>query len=283
MTASTADDHSAPSITMAPNAFVPVASPEHLLDAAVLDHAARRSSDLRTGDRIRIGESTATRLAVCGWPARLRAAVLPHVGCVQPTVPRGFIADCGAARRPGIRVRPLRPGQGPLPWTFYLPLTHHQIEATLPLRPHAEVRNGSYWVTLDSVLTSSGRMELRLQESDATSSFDRRPRAERTYYLRNRRNGTALEARPSDSDTGPQILGGVTVSRAMSGFWAAGIALRFPPPWVGRDFNGLDETSLQDADLVIVRSTREGAVERTLDIDRFSLDATASAETRLEP
>jgi len=128
-------------------------------------------------------------------------------------------------------------------------------------------------------------MELRLRESDATSSFDRRPPAERTYYIRNRGKGTALEALRDDSDTGllPRMLGGVTVSGTMAGFWAAGIALRFPPSWVGPEFKGLDQTWLRDADLVIVRSTREGAMERTLDIDRFPLDATAPSETRSEP
>ena len=168
---------------------------------------------------------------------------------------------------------------------FYVPLTRHQIEATLPLRPRAEVRNGSYWVGLDSVLVSSGRMELRLRESDATSSFDRRPPAERTYYIRNRGKGMALEARRDDSDTGllPRMLGGFTVSGTMAGFWAAGIALRFPPSWVGPEFKDLDETWLRDADLLIVRSTSEGAVERTLDMDGFPLDATAPAETRIAP
>jgi hypothetical protein len=179
----------------------------------------------------------------------------------------------------------LAPVKGHYHGRFHVQLTRHQIEATLPLRPGVGVRNGGYWVVLNSAVVSSGRIDLRLRESDATSSFDRRPRSERTYYIRNRQNGTALEARADDSDFGllPQLIGGVTVSRTMSGFWVAGIALRFPPPWVGRDFQGLDETWLRDADLLIVRSTPESGLQRTLDIDGFPFDATAPSETRIEP
>jgi hypothetical protein len=179
----------------------------------------------------------------------------------------------------------LAPVAGHYRGRFHVSLTRHEVEATLPLRPRAEVRNGSYWVVLDSAVVSSGRIELRLRESDATSSFDGQPRAERTYYVRNRRTGTALESRAEDSDIGllPRMITGVSVSRIVGGFWAEGFALRFPPPWAGPDFAGLDETWLRDAELLIVRSTPAGGIERTLDIDRFPLDETAPTETRIEP
>jgi hypothetical protein len=179
----------------------------------------------------------------------------------------------------------LAPAEGRYHGRFYLQLTHHQIEAVLPLRPGAAARNGGYRVVLDSALVSSGRMDLRLRESDATSSFDRRPRAGRTYYLRNRQNRLALEGRPEETDVGPlpRMMTGVSISRAMSGFWAAASALRFPPPWPVAGFEGVDEMWLRDAELIIVRSTPGGGIERRLDIDRFPLDATAPSDARIEP
>ena len=182
------------------------------------------------------------------------------------------------------RVAPVR---GRYRGRFHLQLTHHQVEATLALRPGAEARNGSYRVVLDSALVRPGRMELWLRESDATSFFDRRPSGQRTYYIRNRRSGAAFESRVNEFQTPTaRLLSqiGVSIARTTTGFWTEGSALQFPPPWIGSDDSKApDETWLRDADLIIVRSTREGGVERTLDIDRFPLDATALNETRTAP
>jgi hypothetical protein len=167
---------------------------------------------------------------------------------------------------------------------FFVQFTRHEVEATLPLRPGADVRNGNHRVVLDSVLESAGRMDLWLRVSDATSSFDRLPRAERAYYIRNRRIGKAIEAREDEVAVSPlpRMMGGFSASRTIWGFWAGGIALRLPP-WAGQRTDDLDETWLRDADLVIVKSTREGGVERTLDLDGFPLEATPPSETRIKP
>ena len=175
------------------------------------------------------------------------------------------------------------PARGHYSGRFFLQLTHHRIEATIAIRPGAQARNGNYHVTLDSARAASGRAVLQLRESDATSSFDRRPHAEQTYYLRNRRSGAAVEGSVFDFDRGilPRMTGGmfqgsIGFGGDTTGFRAGGHAVWFPPP--GRSFGPLGETWLQDAELVIVRSTVEGSVERKLEIDGLPLDATAPAQ-----
>jgi hypothetical protein len=183
---------------------------------------------------------------------------------------------------PESEFKQLAPDEGHYRGRFFLQLTHYVLEATLPVRPGAEARNGSYRLVVDAASTSTWRAVLRVRESDATSSFDRRPRVERKYYLRNQRSGEAIEGQIADFDMGilPRMIRGLSVSESSTGgFRAVGVGVWFPRGPVGRNVR-IDDSWLRDADLVVVRSTREGGVERSLDIDDFPLKTTPPTETR---
>jgi hypothetical protein len=68
-----------------------------------------------------------------------------------------------------------------------------------------------------------------------------------------------------------------------TGFRAVAGGVWFPPRGpLGAGVQPPEEW-LRDADLVIVGSTREASVVRSLDIDDFALNATAPTATRSEP
>lgn len=156
---------------------------------------------------------------------------------------------------------------------FHVQLTQHRVEATVPLRVGATAAAANYRVTVSAIASAFGRAEVRLRDSFTTSSFDREPRVQRTYYLVNRRTGEAFEALATTDRRAllPRVFRGVSISTAESGFRTRNPILVFPPPSLAD--RELDEDWMKEADLVVVANTTEGAVERTLDIADFPLRA----------
>jgi len=167
--------------------------------------------------------------------------------------------------------------QGSYRGRFFVQLTRHQIEATLPLAVGASGGNPPFRIAIDRVVFAFGGLDLRLRESDASSSFDRRPRRVRRYFLRNRRTSLAVEGLLGDFDRVlPGFLGNVAVSPYPYRFHAANIGLRSGSYRMYGQYRGnqgevpqIDASWLKEAELVVVVSTRERDVERTLDIAPF--------------
>jgi hypothetical protein len=181
--------------------------------------------------------------------------------------------------------RESRPATGAYRGRFQVALTHHEIEATLPLRPGVSHQDGAYRFVLDGVERTRGGLTLFARESRALSRFDRRPTALFGFYLRNRAEvrggapgvinaalaGQELDVRevPFLSRFTPFWVG---YSVQTSGFIARGLMIRFSPTsGIQGESLPIDDAWFGGAELVIVRTTREGSVQRQLDIPDFPL------------
>jgi hypothetical protein len=175
------------------------------------------------------------------------------------------------------------PATGRYRGRFHVGLTRHDIEARLPLRPGATHHEGAYRLAIVGVERTSGSVSILARESDATSIFDRRPVPRFDFYLRNERSGEAVLG-------GAQPLGEEFVfarflpfsmssgSVRTSGFMTRGLLVRFPPGYGAEGASlSIDDDWVAGAELFVVRATREGFVERTLEIAGFPL----RAKTRL--
>jgi ABC-2 type transport system ATP-binding protein len=157
-------------------------------------------------------------------------------------------------------------------------LTHHTIDGTLPLRPGETHQNGGYRLVLDSISHMNGDISLIARESRAASVWERRPRSSYTFYLRNRVREEALEVSEYQlrgAFTLMQFLpfAGVGVGQHYgNGFHTRALALTFPPRYGPRaETVEADAEWLAGAELVIVRRTEEGSVERAVAIPAFPL------------
>jgi hypothetical protein len=165
------------------------------------------------------------------------------------------------------------PSHGRYHGRFHVQLTRHKIEASLPLVPGASGGRQPHRIAIDRVEFPFGNLELRLRRSDAWSSFDRRPPAARRYFVRNALTSEAVEGRLGDFAP-PWFPGlrGVSIGGGdQSGFHTANVGLRFDN-FRPADGPRIDASWLRDADLVIVTSTPERAVERTIDIAALPLE-----------
>jgi hypothetical protein len=182
----------------------------------------------------------------------------------------------------------LAPATGRYRGRFHVRLTRHDIEATLPLRPGATHNNGAYRLVIDDVERTSGSVSILARESDATSIFDRRPVPRFDFYLRNERSGEAVLG--AGQPLGDEFVFGrflpfsIGASRETSGFRARGLLIRFPPSYgVEGASLSIDDDWVEGAELFVVRATREGSVERTLEIADFPLRARTRPTALSEP
>jgi hypothetical protein len=169
---------------------------------------------------------------------------------------------------------------------FRIGLTRAEVVATLPLQSGATAQDGAYRLVIDSLSTTQwGSGAVSGRESNATSLFDERPPSSRSYLLRNRRTREATSGNAPPDLTADYVLASfarpdllpprlfLTIHDvASSGFRARGISIMFP--WILellREDRAAADAWLADAELVVVRTTDDGWVERTLDIPAFPL------------
>jgi hypothetical protein len=157
-------------------------------------------------------------------------------------------------------------------------LTHHAIDGTLALRPGATHQNGGYRLVLESLATMNGELSLIVRESRAASLWERRPWSFYSFYLRNRARKEAIQMRDYPLRGGFTLMQflpfrGISVGQDYgNGFFTRAVALTFPPRYGPRaETLAADPAWLADAELVIVRQTEEGAVERAVAIPAFPL------------
>jgi hypothetical protein len=173
-------------------------------------------------------------------------------------------------------IRGLAPAVGAYEGRFQVSLTHHTIEAILPLRSGAAHENGAFHFALDRVELQPSRVSINARVSDARSAFDRRPPCRFMFYLRNQRASEVVEGNPYD------LRNEVSLMRVMpfaGGFSSEGLG--FPPSAVMIPFQSshsasgqqvsLDAGWIDQAELVIVRSTQSGVVERRLTIPNLPI------------
>jgi len=175
----------------------------------------------------------------------------------------------------GADARGSMPATGLYQGRFQVTLTRHDVEATLPLTPGASHQNGSYRIVLDEIERAPGAVTLFARESRALSPFDRTLPSLYGFYLRNRVEGEALAGNGMDVREGPFLSRfmpfgfGYSVAES-SGFVARGMMIRFPPGYgIQGESLAIDDRWIADAELVIVRTTREGSVQRELQIPDF--------------
>lgn len=162
---------------------------------------------------------------------------------------------------------------------FDVSLTHFAIDGVLPIAPGAVHRTGDYRLVLDRTITLNGEPAIVARESRASSLWDRRPWSMYMYYLRNRERGQAIEVNDFAIHGGFALfrylpLGDFAVGTGgpATGFSTRGIVLSFPPRYNPRaEKIDIDEAWLAGAELVIVRQTQEGLVQRPLAIPDFPL------------
>jgi hypothetical protein len=185
------------------------------------------------------------------------------------------------------------PATGTYQGQFTVGLVHYVIEGVLPLRPGAIHRSAGYRAVLDSVTSFNRAVTIVLRESRAATIFARRPTPSYMFYLRNRarQEAAAGSAYPIGGDFPslavlPFFLGGGSVgvgSDASSGFVARGLAVSFPPRYRPDSTTlTIDDAWLADAELVIVRQTFEGTVERSVELPDFPVRS-VSAQVKTIP
>lgn len=173
---------------------------------------------------------------------------------------------------PAKEIEPLLPAQARYRGDFALHLVHWELVAALPLRPGVEFRDAAYRLALERVSRGPGeRLTVHARESNATSSFDRKPAVTFGFYVRSAAHSSAMAGEASEPHQSravfsmfPFFVGGRS---APEGFSTRGAVITFPV------FHNPQEEKFEwepawydDAELVIVRMTDTGAVARTLDL-----------------
>ena len=153
-------------------------------------------------------------------------------------------------------------------------LTQFAVEGALPLRAGATHQNRGYRVAIDRTTAFDNEFAIVAREARATSMWERRPWAGYFFYLRNRERGQAIAVNDFTLSGRFTLLRFLPIgefsigSSQSSGFSARGMVLRFPPRY-NFDRLDVDDAWLAGAELVIVRRTEEGWVERTVEISDF--------------
>jgi hypothetical protein len=160
--------------------------------------------------------------------------------------------------------RRVAPVDGSYDGRFRVALTRQDIEAVLPLRDGASHQNGAYRFSIERVQPMVGHVSIVARQSYARSVFNRRPRAWYTVYLRDRQASQAMNG--NGYDLGNEI----SLVRVLP--FAMGVSVGgdsgFTPTAMSIDFRG---GTIDESDLVIVRSTEVGSVTRTLTIANFPI------------
>jgi len=164
---------------------------------------------------------------------------------------------------------------------FRILLTHHEVEAVLPLTPGAVHQRGAYRIVVDGVLQRSLTAAVLAHDSDTWSMFDRQPTPTRAFYLRNPHMRQAVGGFPQ------QLNREMVISRMLPFAYGVGSSTGFTPRALAiqfRHFAPRDDRVLQidnrwvaGAELVIVRTTQAGPVDRVLEIENFSVPAAVAS------
>lgn len=205
--------------------------------------------------------------------AVLRVERLATAPWWRPELPTLFVAD-GAALQEGT------PDAGHYRGRLRVALQRYEIEAVVPVSAGARHHRGAYRVVLDVVQERFGNVSVQAHESMADSSFDWRPATSYAYYLRNEALREAIPgtARPIGAAANALrfLPFGISAGVQQSEFTARELLLQFSVP---ENMEGeaivVDATWLAGAELVIVRMTPAGTVERELEIPDFRLDLPA--------
>ena len=171
-------------------------------------------------------------------------------------------------------------GRGSYHGRFDVSLTHFDIEGVLAIVPGATHRSGGYRLVIDRTITINGEPALVARETHASSIWDRRPWTRYSYYLRNRERQQAIEVSDYALHRGFALfrylpMGNFSFGAGtdqFNGFSTQGVVLSFPPRYTpGAETLDIDDAWLAGAELVIVRQTQEGSVQRSLEIRDFPL------------
>jgi hypothetical protein len=176
----------------------------------------------------------------------------------------------------GEDMRELGARSGTYDGRFRMWLSRHDIEAVLPLRVGSSVRLGDYQFVLDRMRVREPRITLLVRVSDARSRFLREPRSRVEYYIRNPVTSEAVQAawRPlRNGNTLAALLPAITgVGESDRGFRALAVGLDFPSAYGTQQRPvEFDDTWIERGELVIVRATEAGVVERRLTIADFPI------------
>jgi hypothetical protein len=174
-------------------------------------------------------------------------------------------------------IRRLVPANGAYEGRFQVSLMRHEIEAVLPLRSGAAHQHGAYRLALNRVELQPGRVSINARDSDARSAFDRRLPGRFVFYLRNRQASEAVPGNDYDLRNEVSLMrvlpfSGGFGSEGSTGFTPRAVMIMFE---ASRGGSGqqvrLDSQWLEQAELVIVRSTQAGSVERRLAIPNLPI------------
>jgi hypothetical protein len=178
----------------------------------------------------------------------------------------------------GIRtsdLAPYAPALGEYTARVAIVLTNIIVEGVVPLRRGAAHLNAGYRFSVDDISSIEADVVIQTREVWARSVWERRPSGYFTYYLRNRARREALALSPLDMlDTALTVpLLGFHLNADQSfGFSHRALRLMSPPRYDEKaETIQPDDTWLADAELVILRQTQEGTVERIVEIPGFPL------------
>ena len=190
---------------------------------------------------------------------------------VSPTPPEPQRVPVFFVRSPGDESAELK--RGTYRGRFEVRLVRQHLETVLPLKPGAAHAGPAYSLTIHDIEQRPERLVVLADEMRATSMFDRRPRADYTVYLRNQRAGEAIRGFNGgylESSLLSRVLPfGMAAGGTGTGFAATPQAIEFTTRSDGAWSVRLDDEWLRGADLVVLRTTHEGFVERTLQIPGF--------------
>lgn len=173
--------------------------------------------------------------------------------------------------------------RGPYRGRFQVTFTRVEAMAALPLTPGATFQDGAYRVTIRDVRLD-GALTLRVERSDAATIVSGRAKPEYQFYLRNRNAREALAGAVRSARDFPIVSGmGMLLDLATvtTGVWTSAEFLTYrggrsmtQPGLIVQEGWDLTPEWVNGAELVVVRLTRSGTVERPLEIDAFKLDPT---------
>ena len=173
-------------------------------------------------------------------------------------------------------LRQLSGDRGDYEGRFSVSLTRHDVQAVLPFRSGAAVQVAAYRFALDRMTRHGYRISAVGRESVAGSVLDRQPRSRTHYYLRNPQTSEAIEGSRRELRTDVTLTRFIPFAVSVDngenmGFRAVAVELNFPTSYGEQNAVVFDDTWFERSELVIVRSTEAGSVERTLAIAGFPI------------
>ena len=175
------------------------------------------------------------------------------------------------------------PAVGHYTGRFWVSFARHDVEAVLPLQQGAVHRGDWYRFVLDGFERSSRSITVLVRQSLALSGPE--PPAHFSFYLRNREHRQAVEGTseyvPTDNLRRRLLPFLPYAATPSGGFGIHRLRVSFPPRYRAsrtEDEPVLDDEWRRGSEVVIVRSSPGGAVQRTVEIAEFPLrEASASA------